>query len=137
MAEAEAATLADYYGMKQTLSQAAEEKPSVSDAATSAEAATWYRVRKTWEDAASQVDAYKVYDNAVRNCPEGYSVFDDAGKVLHRNACSCTHEVKSGDTLGKLAKEYGTTVETIVAANKAKYPKITADHIVVGWKLKV
>ena len=48
-----------------------------------------------------------------------------------------THVVKPGDTLSVLAKKYGTTVNAIVAANKAKYPKITANHIVVGWKLKV
>ena len=191
MAEAEAAALADYYGMKQTLDQAAEEKPTTSDAAASAEAATWYRVRKSWtdsksqvgayrvkdnavkncpegysvfdesgkaiftnkaedqaattwyrvrkswEDAASQVGAYKVYDNAVNNCPAGYAVFDDAGKALYRNLSVSVHEIKKGDTLGKLAKQYGTTVDAIVAANKAKYPKITADHIVVGWKLQV
>lgn len=191
MAETEAATLADYYGMKQTLNQAAEEAPSTSDAAASAEAATWYRVRKSWtdsksqlgafrvkdnavkncpegysvfdeagkavytnkaegqaatswyrvrkawEDAASQVGAYKVYDNAVRNCPEGYAVFNDDGNALYRNVSVSVHEVKAGDTLGKLAKQYGTTVEAIVTDNKAKYPKITANHIVVGWKLKV
>ncbi len=191
MAEAEAATLADYYGMKQTLSQATEEKPTTSDAAASAEAATWYRVRKSWadsksqvgayrvkdnavkncpegysvfdesgkaiftnkaedqaaatwyrvrkswEDAASQAGAYKVYDNAVNNCPAGYAVFDDAGKALYRNTSVSVHEVKKGDTLGQLAKQYGTTVDAIVAANMAKYPKITADHIVVGWKLQV
>jgi LysM repeat protein len=39
--------------------------------------------------------------------------------------------------MGKLAKQYGTTVDAIVAANKAEYQKISADHIVVGWKLKV
>lgn len=50
---------------------------------------------------------------------------------------SVTHIVKAGDTLSVLAKKYGTTVNAIVAANKAKYPKITASHIVVGWKLKV
>lgn len=98
---------------------------------------SWYRVRKAWEDAASQVGAYKVYDNAVRNCPEGYAVFNDAGNAVYRNVSVSVHEVKAGDTLGKLAKQYGTTVEAIVTANKEKYPKITADHIVVGWKLKV
>ncbi len=100
-------------------------------------ATSWYRVRKSWEDAASQVGAYKVYDNAVNNCPEGYAVFDAAGKVLYRNVSVSVHEVKKGDTLGKLAKQYGTTVDAIVAANKAEYQKISADHIVIGWKLKV
>ena len=186
MAEAEAAALADYYGVKQTPGQEAEEKPGASDAAATwyrvrkswedsksqvgayrvkdnavkncpegytvfdeagkaiftnkAEdqaATSWYRVRKSWEDATSQVGAYKVYDNAVNNCPEGYAVFDDAGKTLYRNVSVSVHEVKKGDTLGKLAKQYGTTVDAIVSANKAKYQKISADHIVIGWKLKV
>ena len=78
-----------------------------------------------------------MYDNAVNNCPEGYAVFDDAGKTLYRNVSVSVHEVKKGDTLGKLAKQYGTTVDAIVSANKAKYQKISADHIVIGWKLKV
>ena len=78
-----------------------------------------------------------MYDNAVNNCPEGYAVFDAAGKVLYRNVSVSVHEVKKGDTLGKLAKQYGTTVDAIVAANKAEYQKISADHIVIGWKLKV
>lgn len=47
------------------------------------------------------------------------------------------HTVKKGDTLSALAKKYDTTVAAILAANKAKYPKITASYIVVGWKLTV
>ena len=42
-----------------------------------------------------------------------------------------------GDTLSLIAKKYGTTVSAIVAANREKYPKITANHIVVGWVLTV
>lgn len=47
------------------------------------------------------------------------------------------HTVKSGDTLSKLANKYGTTVSSIVNLNKGKYPKISANYIVVGWKLNV
>lgn len=47
------------------------------------------------------------------------------------------HIVKRGDTLTKIAKRYDTTVGAIVANNRAKYPKMTANYIVVGWKLKV
>lgn len=48
-----------------------------------------------------------------------------------------THIVARGDTLSALAKKYSTTVDAIVAANKSKYPKITANYIVVGWILKI
>lgn len=47
------------------------------------------------------------------------------------------HIVAKGDTLTKIAKRYDTTVGAIVANNRAKYPKMTANYIVVGWKLKV
>ena len=45
----------------------------------------WYRIRKTWEDAASQIAAYKDLDNAKAGCPEGYSVFDWNGKCCYYN----------------------------------------------------
>lgn len=48
-----------------------------------------------------------------------------------------THKVVAGDNLSAIAKKYGTTVNAIVIANKAKYPKITANYIVVGWELLV
>jgi LysM repeat protein len=48
-----------------------------------------------------------------------------------------THFVVRGDTLGKLAVKYKTSVQALVNANKAKYPKITANHIQIGWELNV
>ena len=50
---------------------------------------------------------------------------------------STIHPVLWGDTLGEIAKRYGTTVSKIVDANKAKYPNITADYIVAGWTLVI
>lgn len=47
------------------------------------------------------------------------------------------HTVAKGDTLSAIAKKYGTTVQKILDENKAAYPKMTADHIQIGWKLKV
>lgn len=46
---------------------------------------TLYRVRKSWADAKSQKGAYKVLKNAkacADKC-EGYSVYDEAGKVVY------------------------------------------------------
>lgn len=97
----------------------------------------WYRVRKSWDDAASQTGAYRVYDNAVNNCKTGYAVYDDAGNILYRNVAATTYKVKAGDTLGAIALANRTTVEAIVAANKTKYPKIAANYILVGWNLMV
>lgn len=47
------------------------------------------------------------------------------------------HTIKAGDTLSALARVYGTTISKIVEANRSKYPAITANHIVVGWVLKI
>lgn len=46
-----------------------------------------YRVRKTWADAASQVGAYKVLENAIAECKKhkGYSVFNSKGVVVFKN----------------------------------------------------
>ena len=48
-----------------------------------ATAAVYYRVRKTWADEKSQLGAYLSLDNAKANCPSGYSVFDNDGKVIY------------------------------------------------------
>ena len=41
-----------------------------------------YRIRKSWEDAKSQIGAYSVLENAVAACKEGYKVFDSLGQVV-------------------------------------------------------
>lgn len=43
----------------------------------------WYRVRKSWDDADSQIGAYKVLDNAIAACPPGYSVYNEEGKAVY------------------------------------------------------
>lgn len=44
-----------------------------------------YRVRKTWEDAKTQVGAFRVLENAKAECDKhpGYSVFDEKGQKVH------------------------------------------------------
>ena len=54
------------------------------DTSTSTSSSTkYYRVRKTWKDEKSQLGAYEVLQNAKDNCPVGYSVFDESGKVVY------------------------------------------------------
>ena len=42
-----------------------------------------YRVRKSWNDAASQIGAYSSLENAKKACKVGYSVFDEKGNVVY------------------------------------------------------
>lgn len=53
------------------------------------------------------------------------------------SAKEATHTVVKGDTLSAIANKYGSTVAKIVAANKGKYPSMTANYIVVGWTLTI
>ena len=46
-----------------------------------------------------------------------------------------THEVVSGDTLGELAHQYGTTVEALLAANEGLIKD--RDHIEIGWNINL
>lgn len=55
----------------------------VDYANTSSTTTTYYRVRKTWADAKSQIGAYTSLTNAKKNCPLGYSVFDEQGKAVY------------------------------------------------------
>ena len=57
-----------------------------SSSTTISTTANLYRVRKSWEDSASQKGAYTSLDNAKKNCPSGYSVFDKDGKCVYSNA---------------------------------------------------
>ena len=42
-----------------------------------------YRIRRCWEDAKSQIGAYRQLENAISACLPGYTVFDWNGKAVH------------------------------------------------------
>ena len=44
---------------------------------------TLYRVRKSWDNVASQLGAFSNLENAKAACKAGYSVFDENGKVVY------------------------------------------------------
>lgn len=67
MAKAEAKIIAEYLGVS---GKPAETK--------------WYRIRKTWSDASSQLGAYSDKENAIKACPVDYAVYDADGKEVYR-----------------------------------------------------
>ncbi|ADY54894.1 cell wall hydrolase/autolysin [Syntrophobotulus glycolicus DSM 8271] len=65
-----------------------------------------YRVRKTWEDAKSQVGAYRILENAKVECDKnpGYSVFDEKGQKVYPLSSSVPQPPKEEP------KEQGTLI---------------------------
>ena len=59
------------------------------------------------------------------------------GWIDPKDVTYALHTVARGDTLGKIAKTYGTTVKKILADNQANFPAMTADLIRVGWELRI
>ena len=55
----------------------------------------WYRVRKNWQDAESQVGAFKGLENAKKSADEhpGFSVFDENGKAVYSSVDKKQEEV--------------------------------------------
>lgn len=41
-----------------------------------------YRVRKSFDDIATQLGAFQILGNAIKACEPGYKVFDEAGRVI-------------------------------------------------------
>lgn len=39
--------------------------------------------------------------------------------------------------LGTIARQYGTTVDQLLAWNKSKYPSMTRDYVQAGWEIRV
>ena len=76
-----------------------------------------YRIRKTWEDAASQKGAYSNLDSAISECKKyaGYSVFNSAGvKVYPVTSAICDRKIKRYAESGK----FTTLVDSIYFRDK-------------------
>ena len=55
---------------------------------TSSTTTQLYRVRKSWDDAKSQIGAYESLENAKNACKVGYTVYDSNGKAVYTNSGS-------------------------------------------------
>lgn len=80
------------------------------------------KIYEEFPDAASLEEAKKKYEDLNIRILFSPMKTDD----------SIIHEVEKGDTLGKLAKEYGTTISLITKTNG-----LSSDMIRVGQKLKI
>lgn len=85
-------------------------------------AAPLYRVRKTWKDSKSQVGAYAVLDNAKAACPSGYSVYDEAGKVIYTNKSEPVRRngMQATELKGLNAKELIERIGPLFTADQKK-----------------
>lgn len=90
-----------------------------------------YRVRKTWKDAASQIGAFAILENAIKACKSGYSVFDSKGNKIYPKA----QPVPAKKTTAEVAKEvlegkWGNGAERKSKLEKAGYDYDTVQNYV-------
>ncbi|MCR8641995.1 N-acetylmuramoyl-L-alanine amidase [Paenibacillus sp. N1-5-1-14] len=82
-----------------------------------------YRVRKTWADAASQIGAYNVLENAIALCDlnPGYSVFDENGVKVYPNTS------QPSDGLYRVRKTWDDETSQVGAYSILENAKIECD----------
>ena len=113
---------------KETPAKTSDKAPKKDD--------TVYRVRKSKDDAKTQIGAFKSLNSAkqLASRTPGYKVFDDKGKLIYTPpAPEKIHTVKAGDNLTKIAEKYNTTVQKLQDANNIK----NASLIYPGQKIKI
>lgn len=86
----------------------------------------YYRVRKAWEDAKTQIGAFKQLDNAVKLCKAntGYRVYDNNGKQVYpeiKAAATVPYMVRVDIDDLRIRKGAGTTFDYWKDNGKARY----------------
>lgn len=86
----------------------------------------YYRVRKAWEDAKTQIGAFKKLDNAVNICKAntGYRVYDNNGKQVYpeiKAAATVPYMVRVDVDDLRIRKGAGTTFDYWKDNGKARY----------------
>lgn len=95
----------------------------------------YYRVRKSWNDAGSQIGAYGILDNAIKACKNGYYVFDSKGNVVYPVVKDSTYKVKITASTLNIRKSYTTLSKVVGTVSKNEVYTIIEEKN--GWgKLK-
>ena len=113
-----------------------EEVPAKTNVKAPEKAKTVYRVRKSKDDAKTQLGAFENLNSAktLSKRTPGYKVFDDKGKLVYTPPVPETiYTVKKGDVLSKIADKYNTTTKKLQDANNIK----NANKIYPGQKIKI
>lgn len=102
--------ICDYLGIKNSTTA---QPTSPSNSPTTSEL---YRIRKSWNDSASQIGAYSSLDKAKAACKSGYYIFDSNGNVVYPKSNSSTsvsgiYQVKLLDNLNIRKTPNGAIVQ--------------------------
>lgn len=109
---------------------------------TDAVSEVWYRLAKAYEEQDQSLNARDAYQKIVDEYPDSAYISQIKGKLEDLNMKvlfspakmdeSIEYEIISGDSLGKIAKKFNTTVELIMKSNRL------TDHVIrTGKKLKI
>lgn len=107
--------------------------PTITPPTTTTTTRELYRVRKSWNDAGSQIGAYSILENAKKNCPDGYSVYDSKGNVVYSKNTSYIVQITASTLNVRAGAGTGYKITTTVKKNQ-KYTIVEEKN---GWgKLK-
>ncbi len=91
-----------------------------------------YRVRKNWNDAVSQIGAFRNLENAKKACKAGYKVFDAHGHQLFPDPSSSAETKKTNDTIAQevINGKWGNGSDRITRLKAAGYDPNTIQALV-------
>lgn len=109
--------------------------PSEDKHETSGNETEWYRVRKSWNDAASQLGAFHNLDyaKAMADDNQGYSVFDNDGNVVYGNSDISGGDIAVGDKVKVLKPVHYDNGSTFkLWYDVYEVIKVEGDRVVIG-----
>lgn len=82
------------YDVNDLRKDVAEAMGTKAAADSPAAASQIYRIRKTWDNAKSQIGAYRNLESAKEQCKDGYKVYDESGTQVYLEAAFKSYIVR-------------------------------------------